>query len=179
MDASGSGHEEGKIPEEIKGERLLQESSYEKAAEFFHKAAENHPSERSRLFRKAAVSYWKAGVFQKAASAFKAAIRSCKQDGNKPGEAKNTLGLGASLHGLNRMSESYRVMHDALKVAEESGDLKIVADVTSWLGIICKDQGDFSLSVDHHKKAIELSRELGNEQDEASSLNSLGLARTT
>ncbi len=176
MDASGSGHEDGKIPEEIKGERLLQESSYEKAADFFHKAAENHPSERSRLFRKAAVSYWKAGVFQKAARAFKVAIRSCKQDGNKPGEAKNTLGLGASLHGLNRMSESYRVMHDALKVAEESGDLKIVADVTNWLGIICKDQGDFSLSVDHHKKAIELSRELGNEQDEASSLNSLGLA---
>ncbi len=42
MDASGSGHEEGKIPEEIKGERLLKESSFEKAADFFHKAAENH-----------------------------------------------------------------------------------------------------------------------------------------
>ena len=176
MDPSGNSKEDRKIPEEIKGERLLQESSYEKAAEFFNKAAESHPAERSRLYRKAAVSFWKAGVFQKAANTFKAAIRSCRQDGDKAGEARNTLGLGASYHGLNRMSESYRVMHDALKAAEESGDQKTVADVTNWLGIICKDQGDFSLAVDHHKKAIELSRELGNEQDEASSLNSLGLA---
>ena len=176
MDASGNAQEDKIIPEEIKGERLLQESSYEKAAEFFNKAAENHPAERSRLYRKAAVSYWKAGVFQKAASTFKVAIRSCQQDGDSAGEARNTLGLGASYHGLNRMSESYRVMHDALKAADESGDQKIVADVTNWLGIICKDQGDFSLAVDHHKKAIELSRELGNEPDEASFLNSLGLA---
>ena len=175
MDAFGSAQEEVTIPEEIKGERLLQESSYEKAADFFCKAAENHPAERSRLYRKAAVSYWKAGVFQKAARTFKTAIRSCQQDGDCAGEAKNTLGLGASYHGLNRMSESYRVMYDALKVAEECGDLKIIADVTNWLGIICKDQGDFSLAVDHHKKAIELSSELGNEYDVASSRSSLGL----
>ena len=176
MDASGSAEEERTIPDEIKGDRLLQESSYEKAADFFNRAAASHPAEQSRLYRKAAVSFWKAGVFQKALTAFKKAIQSCRQDGDRAGEAKNTLGLGASYHGLNRMSESYRVMHDALSAAEESGDLKTVADATNWLGIICKDQGDFSLAVDHHKKAIELSRELGNEQDEASSLNSLGLA---
>ncbi|NOQ21570.1 MAG: tetratricopeptide repeat protein [Candidatus Aegiribacteria sp.] len=176
MDASGSVREDGKPPEEIKGERLLQESSYEKAAGFFLQAAENHPAQRSRLYHKAAVAYWKAGVFEKAARIFKAAIRSCRQDGDLADEARNILGLGASYHGLNRMSESYRVMHNALKVAEDSGDLKIVADVTNWLGIICKDQGDFSLAVDHHKKALNLSRKLGNEHDEASSLNSLGLA---
>jgi PAS domain S-box-containing protein len=168
--------EESRIPEEIKGERLLQKSSYEKAAEFFHKAAENHSAHRSRLYHRAAVAFWKAGVFDKAAQEFKAAIQNYHQEENKAGEAKNILGLGASYHGLNRMSEAYRVMHDALKVAEESGNLKIVADVTNWLGIICKDQGDFSLAVDHHKKALDLSRKLGEELNEASSLNSLGLA---
>ncbi len=175
MDTSGSAPEEEKIPEEIKGERLLQESSYEKAAAFFHQAAESNPDQRSRLYRRAAVAYWKAGVFEKAARTFKSAIQSCRQDGNRADEARNILGLGASYHELYRMSESYRVMHDALKVAEESGDLKIVADVTNWLGIICKDQGDFDLAVDHHKKALDLNRDLGNEHDEAGSLNSLGL----
>lgn len=176
MNASGIEKKRDNIPEEVKGERLLQESSYEKAADFFHQAAENHPAQRSRLYRRAAVAYWKAGVFEKAARTFKTAIQSCRQDGDRADEARNILGLGASFHGLNRMSESYRVMHDALKIAEEIGDLKTVADITNWLGIICKDQGDYSHAVDHHNKALELNRELGNEHDEASSLNSLGLA---
>lgn len=168
--------EESRIPEEVKGERLLQESSYEKAAEFFHQAAENHPNHRSRLYHRSAVAFWKAGNFDKAAGKFKAAIQSCRQEENKASEARNILGLGASYHGLNRMSEAYRVTHDALIAAEESGDLKIVADATNWLGIICKDQGDFSLAVEHHERALDLSRKLGNDYDQASSLNSLGLA---
>lgn len=168
--------EETRIPEEIKGERLLQESSYERAAEFFHQAAESNHSHRSRLYHRAAVAFWKAGVFDKAAQEFKAAIRSNRHEENRAAEASNTIGLGASYHGLNRMSEAYRIMYEALKIAEESGDLKIVADATNWLGIICKDQGDFFLAVDHHKKALDLSRKLGNKIEEAGSLNSIGLA---
>jgi len=172
---SESGSVEKRIPEEIKGERLLQKSSYEKAAEFFNQAAGKYQEQRSRLYHRAAVAYWKAGIFEKAARAFRAAIKYYQQDEDKVNEARNIMGLGASYHGLNRMSESYRVLHDALKIAEESGDLKVVTDVTNWLGIICKDQGDYSLAVDHHKKALDLSRKLGSKHDEASSLNSLGL----
>jgi tetratricopeptide (TPR) repeat protein len=176
MTETGTDNEQEKSLEEIKGERLLQEGNFEKAAEFFLSAADKYTSDQGRLYHRAAVSYWKAGVFDKAADAFKAAIEFYRRTEDKAGEAKNILGLGASYHGLNRMSEAYRTMHDALKAAEESKDLKTVADVTSWLGIICKDQGDYSLAVNHHQKALDLSRELGNEHDVASSLNSLGLA---
>ena len=80
--------EESRIPEEVKGERLLQESSYEKAAEFFHQAAESNHSHRSRLYHRAAVAYWKAGVFDKAAQEFKAAIRSNRHEENRAAEAR-------------------------------------------------------------------------------------------
>jgi len=163
------------IPEEIKGERLLKECSYEKAAEFFQAAAENHPSEQGRLYHRAAVACWKAGVFEKAVRAFKAAIKFYHREEDSSNEARNILGLGASYHGLNRISEAYRIMHDALEIAEESGDLKAVTDALNWLGIICKEQADFTHSVEYHKRALAISRECGSEIDEASSLNSLGL----
>ncbi|OPL19839.1 MAG: hypothetical protein AVO35_02370 [Candidatus Aegiribacteria sp. MLS_C] len=162
-------------PEERKGERLLGEGSYEKAGEHFLEASTARPEERGRLLHRAAVSFWKAGLYDRAVEVFRNAINEFHRLGDTSGEARNLLGLGASYHGLNRMSEAYKVVHDSLERAESAGDLKTVTAATSWLGIICKDQGDFNLALEHHLKALELSRQTGSDSELSSAMNSLGL----
>lgn len=170
--AGGKGEE---APGELKGERLLGEGSYEKAGEHFLEASISRPEERGRLLHRAAVAFWRAGLYDRAAEVFRNAIGEFQRRGDTSNEARNLLGLGASYHGLNRMSEAYRVVHDALEKAESAGDLKTVTEATSWLGIICKDQGDFNLALEHHLRALELSRETGSDSDLSSAMNSLGL----
>ncbi len=165
----------GGIPEEIRGERYLKEGSYERAAELFVKASQACPENRGRLMHRAAVAYWKAGLYDRAADAFKAAVDEFRRTGNRSAEARNVLGQGASYHGLNRMSEAYRIIHEALEMAEEEKDDRTVADAITWLGIICKDQGDYSLALEHHSRALELKRKLGDELQLAAPLNSMGL----
>lgn len=171
----GPGGHVDMTPEEAKGDRLLQEGSYEKAADHFLKASGNNPDQRGRLIHRAAVAYWRAGVYEKAADTFRRAVDEYRRVGDRAGEARNILGLGASFHGMNRMSEAYRVIHDSLEIAEDIDDRKTVADATTWLGIVCKDQGDYTLALEHHKTALELSRSMDNRQDTASALNSIGL----
>ncbi|MBN2607475.1 MAG: tetratricopeptide repeat protein [Candidatus Fermentibacteraceae bacterium] len=163
------------IPEEEKAEKLLQDGSYERAAELFLKASNDNPDHRGRLLHRTAVAYWRAGVYDRAADVFKAAMDEYRRIGDQVSEARNILGLGASYHGLNRMSEAYRVVHDALEIAERTKDLKTVTEATSWLGIICKDQGDYTLALEHHRNALELSRQLGSRQDLSAAMNSIGL----
>lgn len=170
----GNGNPEGTL-EEQKGERLLSEGSFEKAAGFFLEASSADPDSRGRLLHRAAVAYWRAGLYDRAAEAFRNAIDEYHRREDRISEARNILGLGASYHGLNRMSEAYRIVHDALEIAESTGDLKTITEATSWLGIICKDQGDYTLALEHHLKALELSREMGSDRDLSAAMNSLGL----
>ncbi|MBD3278094.1 MAG: tetratricopeptide repeat protein, partial [Candidatus Aegiribacteria sp.] len=162
-------------PAEEKAEKFLKQSRHEKAAEQFEIAAERDPSKRAELLHRAAVAYWRAGVFEKARAAFQTAAERYSSVGNRAGEARNLMGLGASYNELKRTSEAYKTMHDALKTAEESGDRNLVASVQNWLGIICKEQGDFTMAVDYHRQALDIYRELEDAGNEASSLNSLGL----
>lgn len=165
----------GGIPEEIRGERYLKEGSYERAAELFLNASQTSPENRGRLMHRAAVAYWKAGLYDRAADTFKAAVEEFRRTGDRSSEARNILGQGASYHGMNRMSEAYRIIHEALEIAEEVKDDRTVADAITWLGIICKDQGDYSLALEHHSRALELKRKLGDELQLAAPLNSMGL----
>lgn len=165
----------GEIPEETSGDRYLREGSYERAARLFIKASQTAPEERGRLVHRAAVAYWKAGLYDRAAETFRVAVEEFRRTGDRSAEARNILGRGASYHGLNRMSEAYRIIHDALEIAEEAEDDRTVSDAINWLGIICKDQGDYSLALEHHSRALELKRELGDDRQLATPLNSMGL----
>lgn len=165
----------GGIPEETSGDRYLKEGGYERAARLFLKASQTTPEERGRLVHRAAVAYWKAGLYDRAAETFRVAVEEFRRTGDRSAEARNVLGQGASYHGLNRMSEAYRIIHDALETAEEVGDDRTVADAINWLGIICKDQGDYSLALEHHSRALELKRELGDDRQLSTPLNSMGL----
>lgn len=165
----------GGIPEEISGDRYLREGSYERAARLFMKASQTSPEERGRLVHRAAVAWWKAGLYDRAAETFRDAVEEFRRTGDRSAEARNVLGQGASYHGLNRMSEAYRIIHDALEIAEELEDDRTVADAINWLGIICKDQGDYSLALQHHSRALELKRKLGDDIQLAAPLNSMGL----
>ena len=175
MSADRAGGTKSLSPAEEKAEKYLEQSRHDKAAEQFEIAAEQDPESGPELLHRAAVAYWKAGVYEKAMAAFRTSAESYSQKGDKAGEALNTMGLGASYHELNRTSEAYKIMHDALKTAEDSGERNLVASVKNWLGIICKDQGDFTMAVDYHRQALEIYRELEDAGNEASSLNSLGL----
>ncbi len=149
---------------------------HKEAAECFVRAADGGEGPRGDLLHRAAVSYWKAGDYVSAAAQFLSAATERRGDGDRLRESRELLGLGASYHGRGLMSKAYSVMHRSLEAAEETGDVKAIADATNWLGIICKDREDYSLAIEHHRRALELSTGAGLETEQASSLNSMGLA---
>ena len=162
----------------VRAERLLAEGSCEKAGEFFLRAfesADEDSPDRGDFLHRAAVAFWKAGVFDRAEEVFRSAAAEYRRTGSFLMEARNIMGLGASYRGQKRMSEAYRTMHDALELARNQGDRKLEGEVVNWLGIICRDQGDFNLAKEHNLQALSIFRELDFQEDIASSLNSLGL----
>ena len=158
-----------------RAESLLQDGRYESAGELLLELAGKDPAERKLLLHRAAVAFWKAGIHDRAAGIFRKAAVEYRKAGDRLGESREMIGIGASYHGLGRLGDAYRTIHQSLELAEEMEDPKAVANATNWLGIICKDQGEYSLAMEHHMRALRLSRELASPVDEASTLNSLGL----
>lgn len=159
-------------------EQLMASARYAEAAEAFLRQSEgSEEGERGGILHRAAVAYWRAGDYSGAVSAYRRAARCRRECSDRPGEARELLGLGASYHGLGRMAEAYQVMHQALEIAEEAEDTRCLVDAMNWLGIISRSQEDFALAIEHHRRALRICRNVGDRDREASTLNSLGLAR--
>lgn len=159
-------------------EELMSSGRYSEAARAFLELSEGREdADRGPILHRAAVAFWKAGNYSGAVSAYRRAARCRRSCGDRGGEARELLGLGASYHGLGRTAEAYQVMHEALEAAEEIEDSRCLVDATNWLGIISRSQEDFALAIEHHRRALRLSRNAGDGDREASTLNSLGLAR--
>jgi PAS domain S-box-containing protein len=174
-ESTGAADERESGPEEA--ERLLESGCFTEAGEAFVRLSEGADRERRcGLLGRAAAAFWKSGDYGRSAEAYERAALCSRRIGDRAKEARNLLGLGASYHGLGSMAKAYQVMYGALEIAEEVEDTRCVVDATNWLGIVSRSQEDYALAIEHHRRALRLSRRSEDADRESSSLNSLGLA---
>jgi len=85
--------------------------------------------------------------------------------------------LGLSWYQMGRVKTAYHYQRKALKLGEESADLRVVAYTCSWLAWTCAELGELSDAVAYGERAMQMHRELASEDFLFfNSLGGIGLA---
>ncbi len=74
-----------------------------------------------------------------------------------------------------RYAEATALLHEALRVFEETGNALGRSTALSNLGSVLRAAGRYDEAVVRHRQAVEISREMHNLDDEAASLNKLAM----
>ena len=86
--------------------------------------------------------------------------------------ALNNLGFDADNKG--NVLKAIEYYNQALKIREQAGDKKGIAESINNLGTLYSYQNDLNAAVAYYKKAVKLYQEIGDRKGAAQSLNNLG-----
>ncbi len=87
-------------------------------------------------------------------------------------DALNTQGITFAIRSNYKNAIDYFV--SSLKIKEEIGDLKGVANLLNNIGIIYEKQRDYQQAIDYYMQSMEIQEELGNMKGMANALNNIG-----
>lgn len=91
------------------------------------------------------------------------------------GKAEALKCYGFALVRLSKNEEAQKCLKEALLIFESLGDLKGLAVVCEYLGIIQRNWGNFSNSLELLKKSLKLSRQTGYLEAEGTTLYQTGV----
>ncbi len=72
--------------------------------------------------------------------------------------------LGMALWGAGKHKESYNYLKTALKLGEETGDLRVMGFATAWLPLACVERGLIKEGIEYGQRAVKICSKLPEEQ---------------
>jgi class 3 adenylate cyclase len=136
---------------------------YQQAFESLSNKASKTPQDQSILLdillEWAEIHYYR-GYFRALCDLMSTHQELAEISGDKSRHAMLLGWLGISLFAASRTRESYQVLHNAVTLAEESGDPKAKAYVCAWLPWTCCFQGYIDEGLAYAEKAIIVARSI-------------------
>jgi tetratricopeptide (TPR) repeat protein len=99
-----------------------------------------------------------------------------RRTGDRDGEARALLGLGAVQWQLGRYGPAADHLERALVLFRDGGDLTGTARALGNLGVVELRRGRYGPAAEHHHQALALYRQVGDRAGEAIALSNLGAA---
>ena len=100
-----------------------------------------------------------------------------RRTGDRDGEARALLGLGAVQWQLGRYGPAADHLERALLLFRDGGDRTGTARALGNLGVVELRRGRYGPAAEHHRQALALYRQVGDRSGEAIALSNLGAAQ--
>jgi DNA-binding SARP family transcriptional activator/tetratricopeptide (TPR) repeat protein len=136
-------------------------------------AAEGWPAHAVRLST-ILYRYLDAGHHTDALAVHGHARDAARRTGDRDGEARALLGLGATQWQLGRYGPAADHLERALALFRDSGDRTGTARALGNLGVVEVRRGRYGPAAEHHRQALALYRQAGDRSGEAIALSNLG-----
>ena len=156
------------------GRRQLARQRYEGA--LYLLTRESDPGIASTILRRVGRSYLDDGDVQAGLDCLEAAHAVAVACGNT-GEVAHTVNVMAISHvQRGALEEGERLYHEAVRLARDAGDERLIAMIEQNLGVIASMHGETERALEHYYASLERYRALDLTEELARLLNNIGMA---
>jgi DNA-binding SARP family transcriptional activator/Tfp pilus assembly protein PilF len=133
------------------------------------------PGIRYRLFHKIGVIHDRMGDWSKAEENYQKALEALPVEDGARRQAQIFADWSLTAHHSGQAERPMELARQALSLAEQAGDKRILAQVHNLLGVLARNQDDLEKACEHLEHSLHLAEELGDLGAQAAALNNMAL----